>query len=124
MAAESSFKRSATWYQLQVRARRLFNRIPLSEPQKVYILTLLIGALCGLAAVLFHQILEFFQDNIIYRAADITGWARIPLLLLIPALGGLIAGAGLYFLAPEATGSGIPQVKTAFYLGGGVFLPG
>ncbi len=119
MTAKPSFRRSATWYQLQVRARRLFNQIPLSEPQKVYVLTLLIGGICGLAAVLFHQILEFFQDNIIYRAAEVGGWARVPLLLLIPAVGGLIAGAGLYFLAPEATGSGIPQVKTAFYLGGG-----
>ncbi len=119
MTAKSSFRRSATWYQLQVRARRLFNQIPLSEPQKVYVLTLLIGGICGLAAVLFHQILEFFQDNIIYRAAEVGGWVRVPLLLLIPAVGGLIAGAGLYFLAPEATGSGIPQVKTAFYLGGG-----
>ncbi len=119
MKAKSSFRRSATWYRLQVRARGLFNRIPLSESQKVYILTLLIGALCGLAAVLFHQILDFFQDNIIYRTAEISGWARVPLLLFIPALGGLIAGAGLYFLAPEASGSGIPQVKTAFYLGGG-----
>jgi chloride channel protein, CIC family len=119
MTAKSSFKRSATWYQLQVRARRLFNQVPLSESQKVYILTLLIGGICGLAAVLFHQILDFFEDNIIYHAADVNGWTRVPLLLLIPALGGLITGAGLYFLAPEATGSGIPQVKTAYYLHGG-----
>ncbi len=119
MKAKSSFRRSATWYRLQVRARGLFNRIPLTESQKVYILTLLIGAFCGLAAVLFHQLLDFFQDNIIYRAAELSSWARAPLLLLIPALGGLIAGAGLHFLAPEATGSGIPQVKTAFYLDGG-----
>jgi CIC family chloride channel protein len=119
MRAKSSFKRSATWYQLQVRARQLFNRIPFTESQKVYVLTLLIGGLCGLAAVLFHQILDFFQDNIIYRAADVAGWGRIPLVLLIPALGGLIAGAGLYFFAPEATGSGIPQVKASFYVGGG-----
>ncbi len=119
MTAKSSFKRSTTWYQLQVRARRAFNRIPLSEPQKIYVLTLLIGAICGLAAVLFHQILEFFEDHIIYRAAETSGWTLVPLLLLIPALGGLVVGAGLFFLAPEATGSGIPQVKAAFYLGGG-----
>lgn len=52
MAEKGSFKRSAAWYQLQVRARRLFNGIPLSESQKVYVLTLLIGALCGLAGLI------------------------------------------------------------------------
>jgi CIC family chloride channel protein len=102
-----------------VRGRQLFNRVPVTESQKVYILTLLIGGICGLAAVAFHRLLEFFQNHIIYSAAEVEGWWRFPLLILIPALGGLIAGAGLYFLAPEARGSGIPQVKTAFYLDGG-----
>jgi CIC family chloride channel protein len=119
MFDRAAFRRSETWYQLQVRGRRLFNRVPLTESQKVYILTLLIGVIGGLAAVSFHRLLDFFQDHIIYRAAEVEGWLRVPLLILIPALGGLIAGAGLYFLAPEARGSGIPQVKTAFYLGGG-----
>ncbi len=119
MLDRAAFRRSATWYQLQVRGRRLFNRIPITESQKVYILTLLIGGICGLAAVVFHRLLDFFQGHIIYRAAEVEGWLRIPLLILIPALGGLIAGAGIYFLAPEARGSGIPQVKIAFYLGGG-----
>ncbi len=116
---ENAFRRSASWYQFQVRARRLFNRIPLSESQKVYILTLLIGGLCGLAAVTFHELLDFLQNNIIYRAAGSGGWARVALLLLIPPLGGLIAGAGIHFLAPEASGSGIPQVKKAFHVDGG-----
>ena len=54
MLDRAAFRRSATWYQLQVRGRRLFNRVPVTESQKVYILTLLIGVICGLAAVAFH----------------------------------------------------------------------
>src|SRR5262249_41133432 len=73
----------------------------------------------GLAAVLFHLLLDFFQDQFIYGAAAIPHWWRIPLVVLLPALGGLIVGAGLYFYAPEARGSGIPQVKAAFYLDAG-----
>lgn len=107
------------WHRIQVRARRLFNSLPLREHQKIYFLTLLIGALCGLAAVAFHLLLDFFQTHIIYAAAAVPHWWRIPMLILIPALGGLVAGAGLHFYAPEARGSGIPQVKTAFYLDGG-----
>jgi CIC family chloride channel protein len=97
----------------------VFNRIPLRENQKIYILTLLIGGFCGLAAVSFHLLLDFFQSHIIYAAAAATHWWRIPSLILIPAIGGLVAGAGLWFLAPEARGSGVPQVKKAFYLDGG-----
>ncbi len=111
--------RNRRWFRFQVSARRAFNSIPLRENQKIYILTLLIGAICGLAAVLFHLLLDFFQEHIIYAAAAMTHWWRAPLVLVIPALGGLVAGAGLYFYAPEARGSGIPQVKTAFYLDGG-----
>src|SRR5215467_5409285 len=112
-------RRNIRWYRLQVRARRVFNRLPLRENQRIYLLTLLSGVLCGLAAVSFHLLLDFFQDHIIYAAAAVPHWWRIPLVVVIPALGGLIAGAGLYFYSPEARGSGIPQVKRAFYLDGG-----
>jgi CIC family chloride channel protein len=107
------------WYEAQVRARKAFNRLPLTEAQKIYILTMLIGALGGLAAVLFHVLLDFFQNHIIYRIAGASSWWHIPGVIIVPAIGGLITGAGLYFWAPEARGSGIPQVKAAFYLDGG-----
>lgn len=119
MGINEAERKTPKWYSLQIRARRAFNRIPLRENQKIYILTLLIGGLCGLAAVSFHLLLDFFQSRIIYAAAASPAWWRIPALIIIPAIGGLIAGAGLYLLAPEARGSGIPQVKTAFYLDGG-----
>src|SRR5262245_61106543 len=112
-------RRNPTWYWLQIRARQFFNRVPLQDQQKIYLLTLLIGGICGLAAVLFHLLLDYFQGPFIYRAASIPHWWGFPLVVLLPAVGGLIAGAGLYFYAPEASGSGIPQVKTAFYLDGG-----
>src|SRR5947209_8658415 len=119
MEEQPARQENVKWNELQVKARRLFVNVPITEHQKLFFLTLLIGALCGLAAVTFHLLLDFFQDHIIYRAAEVTHWWRIPLLLFIPAIGGLVAGAGLYFYAPSARGSGIPQVKTAFYLDGG-----
>ena len=95
------------------------NRLPLRENQKLHLLTFLVGGLCGLAAVAFHWLLESLQNGIIYRVAGTPGPWRAPLLILVPALGGLVAGAVLYFYAPEARGSGIPQVKAAFLLEGG-----
>jgi chloride channel protein, CIC family len=106
------------WFRFQVSARRVFNRIPVTENQKIYLLTLIIGCVCGLAAVCFHLLLDFFQNHIIYKAVSVPRW-RVPLAILIPTIGGLISGAGLYFYAPRARGSGIPQVKAAFYLEGG-----
>jgi hypothetical protein len=112
---------SSTWYRLQIRARKAFNQIPLQDQQKIYVLTLLIGAVGGLAAVVFHLLLDYFQDQFIYRAAAIPHWWHIPLVVFLPALGGLVTGAGLYFYAPEARGSGIPQVKVTRP---GIFVPG
>lgn len=117
----SAFSRLYT--KIQKSARSAFNRLPVGESQRLYILTLAIGLVCGLAAVCFHLLLDILQNSIIYRAADTTSWVRFPLVVVIPALGGLAAGAGLYFLVPEARGSGIPQVKAAFMLHGGM-IPG
>ena len=107
------------WRRAQIRARRVLDRLPLRENQKLHLLTFLIGGSCGLAAVAFHWLLEFFQTGIIYRVAAMDGPWRAALLIAVPAAGGLVAGAALYFYAPEARGSGIPQVKTAFLLQGG-----
>jgi len=97
----------------------VFDRLPFGESQKIYLLTLAIGVLGGLAAVVFHLLLDFFQDHIIYGiAASASRW-HIPGVLIVPAVGGLITGAALYHFAPEARGSGIPQVKKAYYLDGG-----
>ncbi len=111
--------RGRKWRRGQIQARRLLNRLPVRESQKLHLLTFLIGGLCGLAAVAFHWLLESLQSGIIYRAAATPGPWRAPLLILVPVMGGLLAGAALYFFAPEARGSGIPQVKAAFVLEGG-----
>jgi len=63
----ASSRQNIHWNRLQVQARRFFNKIPFQENQKTFILTLLIGVVCGLAAVCFHLLLEFFQDNIIFN---------------------------------------------------------
>ena len=114
MQKKTALRITPAWHRLQIKARRQFNRLPLSESQKIYILTLLIGAFCGLAAVSFHLLLDYFQHHLIYAAAALQSNWRWPLVLLLPALGGLVAGAGLYFFAPEARGSGIPQVKWVY----------
>src|ERR1700733_9516007 len=61
MTSAEKNNRLLRWFPLQVRARRLFNQLPLSESQNVYFLTLIIRVLSGVAVVLFNLLLEFFQ---------------------------------------------------------------
>src|ERR1044071_694079 len=111
MLKEERTSHSPKWFSFQVAARRVFNRVPVTENQKIYLLTMIIGCVCGLAAVCFHLLLDFLQEHIIYRAATIPRW-WIPLLIFIPAIGGLISGAGRYFYAPAARRRRAPPPST------------
>ena len=107
------------WYRIELRATHFFDRLGLPDNQKLFLLTLLIGAVCGLVAVFFHVIIKAMERNIlrhVFIASERGGWRWIVLTLLIPTLGGLAVGMLLQFWVPDARGSGIPQVKTAYFL--------
>ena len=95
-------------------ALRLELRLAPTEPQRLFILTILIGGLCGLAAVAFRGAIFFFSARLIDRALTAPGWRWIPWTIATPAVGALAAGLLLQFVVPGARGSGIPQVKMAF----------
>ncbi len=100
----------------------LMRRLP-TERQRLLAFTILAGGLCGFAAVAFHISVAFVESQLIERAA---AGATVPghhtwilWTILTPALGGLICGLGLFYVAPAAAGSGIPKVKVAFTLRSG-----
>jgi CIC family chloride channel protein len=93
-------------------------RVP-NEQQRLLAVTILAGGLCGLAAVAFHVSVGLVESLCIDRAAAAPGHSWIWWTVLSPALGGLVAGLGLYYLVPAAAGSGIPQVKVAFTMRSG-----
>ncbi|HEY1015783.1 MAG TPA: chloride channel protein [Herpetosiphonaceae bacterium] len=102
----------------QAALRWFMQRLP-SEPQRVFALTLLLGALCGLAAVAFHLAIQAAEHVLIDRALAASGWTRIAWTLLLPTAGGLVSGIFLAHVVPDARGSGIPQVKVAYEVNGG-----
>jgi chloride channel protein, CIC family len=88
-------------------------RMP-NERQRLLVITIVAGGLCGLAAVAFHISCTLLYGLLIDRAAAAHGHTWIWWTILTPALGGLAVGLGLQYWVPAAAGSGIPQVKTAY----------
>ena len=99
-----------------VRVLVIYNRIVPSENQRLFVLTLIIGVVCGLAAVAFHLTIKLLEGYLINRALASASPFSALWIVLTPALGGLVCGLLLYYVAPGARGSGIPQVKVAFFM--------
>ena len=88
------------------------------EDQVFLALTLLIGALVGLAVVAFILLTERFGTKL-YPPGGM-GLRR----LLVPIAGSLGMGYLLYRYFPDARGSGVPQTKAALYAREGVITLG
>jgi CIC family chloride channel protein len=73
-----------------------------------------LGVICGLAAVSFHLAIHGAERLLIDRALSAPGKSFMFWTVVTPALGGLASGWILYYLAPNARGSGIPAVKYNF----------
>lgn len=95
---------------LQWRASAIAQR----ESQVLLVLSILIGALTGLAVVAFIVVTE--RVGMRMYPVGSAAWRRV----LIPVAGSLGAGYLLYKYFPEARGSGVPQTKTALFARDGV----
>jgi CIC family chloride channel protein len=103
---------------LWCRVRLLFSP---TENQGLLLLSGLVGVGTGAAAGLFIRLVDLVQ---FWPAVD--GRARLfsltltwPLLLTIPALGGLLCGAVLKYLDPAVKGTGTPEILFAIRRKGG-----
>jgi CIC family chloride channel protein len=90
-----------------------------TERQQLFVLTIVIGGICGLAAVAFHLLINLISGLAIDRALAAPGYSWIPWTILVPTAGGLVSGVLLQYVVPNARGSGIPQVKAVFAGKGG-----
>src|SRR5579864_539930 len=83
------------------------------EDQVFLVLTILIGALAGLAVVAFIVLTERLGMRL-YPVGS-AAWRRV----LVPIGGSLAMGYLLYRYFPNARGSGVPQTKAALFARGG-----
>jgi CIC family chloride channel protein len=104
---------------IRERLNLLFLRLNPTERQRLLLLTILSGGICGLAAVCFHVGIGKAEDLAINRAlaAPFPNWMYLA--ILTPAVGGLLVGLALHYWVPGAVGSGVPQVKVAYALHAG-----
>jgi CIC family chloride channel protein len=102
------------WHRVELNATRVFQRLRLPNNQKYFVLTVTIAIACGLVAVSYHVLIKLISANLIERVIAIHGPSRVFWMLVVPTAGGLTAGLLIHFFAPEARGSGIPQVKIAY----------
>src|ERR1700745_2268348 len=92
-------------------------QLRLYENQLFLILTIVIGIIAGLAAVLFSVAIDQTSHRLF-------GLAPSPLrLFLVPPLVSLVTGVLLARVFPDVRGSGVPQTEAAYQLAGGV-IPG
>ena len=104
---------------IRERLNLLFRRLTPTERQRLLLLTILSGGLCGLAAVCFHVGIGKVEDLVINRALAAPFPTWIYFTILTPAVGGLLVGLAVHYWVPGAVGSGVPQVKVAYALHAG-----
>lgn len=83
----------------------------------------LVGLASSLAAIGFRSLVKFIQTLCYGSGGDLLDMAQaIPWYgrFWLPALGGLVVGPLVYFLAREAKGHGVPEVMEAVVLRSGV----
>jgi len=100
-------KREESWWRTPL--SRWITALQQREDQVFLVLTLVIGALTGLAVVAFILLTERLGMHL-YPVGS-AAWRR----LLIPVLGSLGMGYLLFRYFPDARGSGVPQTKAALF---------
>src|SRR6202166_1297675 len=103
---------AVSWWKTPL--RWLASRIEHRQGRVLLVLSILIGALTGLAVVSFILLTERLGMRL-YPAGS-AAWRRV----LIPVAGSLGMGYLLFRYFPDARGSGIPQTKAALYARDGV----
>jgi len=95
----------------------------LPEQNRLIVLAVMVGVLTGFGSVGFIKVLEFITRFAREHARTGLGVFGSADLVLLPAIGGLVAGPIIYLFAREARGHGVPEVMTAIATAGGRIRP-
>lgn len=103
--------------------QKFFTQLNRAERIATILAAILIGSLGAFGAIGFRYIIKLshrlFFGTFEYSIEFLEGFAWYHILIL-PALGGLIVGVIIHFLAPEVKGSGVPEVMESIATKGGI----
>ena len=108
-------ERSLLWRWTKVFLRTSF----LPEQNYLIILAVIVGVLTGYGSVGFIRVLGWIAEFARGPVASVLGVFGPASLVLLPAIGGLLAGPLIHRFAKEARGHGVPEVMTALASRGG-----
>jgi len=94
-----------------------------SETTVLIITAIVVGAGTGLGAVGFIKLISVVQQLFFNGGAQAFPFLGAALIIVIPMVGGLLAGPIISFFANEAKGHGVPEVMQAIALRGGRIRP-
>ncbi len=103
-------------------AARLLDRLQPSSSVTLFSAAIIVGVGTGLGAVFFIWLIDQVEKLLFGVLPGIAPLGRV-WLIIIPALGGLLAGPIIAFFAKEAKGHGVPEVMQAIALRGGRIRP-
>ncbi len=95
------------------RLGRLAKTLRQSDVTFLLIFAVLTGLGAGYGAVVFRWLIRFFQHWFFDRGKILFSFIGDYYVIIIPAIGGLVVGLIIYFLARETRGHGVPEVMMA-----------
>jgi len=117
MTAQTFYSRAATAISL------LGQRLGASESAVMMALAIIVGIGAALGTIVFVEMIKFFQATFFVSGAQVLGFLGGAYVIVLPALGGLLVGPLVHFIAPEAKGHGVPEVLAAITTRGGRIRP-
>ena len=98
---------------------RLLDRLAPSEGVVLLLLSIVVGAATGLAAVCFIELIALIHKFSYGRITGLFSELGRAWFIIIPVLGAMLSGPIIAFFASEAKGHGVPEVMQALILQGG-----